>query len=242
MRDVVVLCYHALSSDWPATLSVRPERFERQVELMLERGYEPMTFSAALGDSSPGKKLAITFDDAFRSVAEIALPILEQLEVPATMFAVTTFAAEGRPLFWDGIDHWRGGPHDGELASMSWDELRALEEKGWEIGSHTSSHPHLTALSGADLAAELGGSRSECEAALGHACTAIAYPYGDVDARTVAAARDAGYATGAALPPRLHRGRPLEWPRIGVFWNDDLDRFKLKVSRAVRLARTLLRR
>ena len=242
MREVVVLCYHALSSDWPATLCVRPERFERQVEMLLDRGYRPMSFSAALADSSSGKKLAITFDDAFSSVRDLASPILERLGAPATVFAVTSFAADGRPLRWDGIDQWRDGPHDHELASMSWDELRALEDKGWEVGSHTRSHPRLTRLSDADVAAELGRSREECEAALGHACAAIAYPYGDVDARIVSAARDAGYVTGAALPARLHRGRPLEWPRIGVFWNDDLRRFRLKVSPSVRLGRTLLRR
>ena len=27
---------------------------------------------------------------------------------------------------------------------MSWDQLGGLAEAGWEIGSHTRTHPHLT--------------------------------------------------------------------------------------------------
>ena len=31
---------------------------------------------------------------------------------------------------------------------MSWAELQALVDAGWEVGSHTGSHPHLTAIEG----------------------------------------------------------------------------------------------
>ncbi len=241
MSDVVVLCYHALSHDWPAPLSVRPERFEQQLELMLERGYEGETFTQALLGSRARKSLVVTFDDGFRSVLDRALPVMERLRVPGTLFAVTRFAAHGEPLVWDGIDQWRDGPYADQLASMSWDDLRGLAEMDWEIGSHTCTHPRLTTLSNEQLAAELRRSRQECAEAMGR-CDSIAYPYGDVDQRVAAAAAAAGYRAGAALPGRLHRGRVFEWPRIGVYWDDDMRRFKLKVSRAVRAARILARR
>lgn len=242
MRDLLVLCYHALSDDWPATLCVRTDRFEQQLELLLGRGYEPLTFSRAVLDPPSGKAMVVTFDDAFRSVLELGLPVLERLGVPATVFAVTAFADGGRPLAWAGIDQWPGGPHEDELASMSWQDLRGLEARGWEVGSHTRTHPRLTSLTDAQLVAELDGARADCAAALGHECDAIAYPYGDVDARVVKAAQAAGYRAGAALPSRVHRGHPLEWPRAGIYWNDDLGRFRLKVSRAVRAGRMLVRR
>jgi peptidoglycan/xylan/chitin deacetylase (PgdA/CDA1 family) len=142
-------------------------------------------------------------------------------------------------MTWPGIDEWLGGPHEHELHPLGWDELRALRDAGWEIGSHTCSHPHLTQVGDEELARELVTSRETVERELG-SCTSIAYPYGDVDARVVAATSVAGYATGAALPAVPHDARPLEWPRVGVYNVDDDRRFRIKASPLVRrLRRTL---
>ena len=65
----------------------------------------------------------------------------------------------------------------------------------------------------------------------------LAYPYGDHDARVEAAADRAGYATAGTLPGRLTKGGPLSWPRVGVHRIDDPWRFRLKVSRTMRLVR-----
>ena len=68
---------------------------------------------------------------------------------------------------------------------------------------------------------------------LGGPCTSLAYPYGDVDERVVAATAAAGYRAAAALSARLNSHDPLCWPRIGVYQVDDGLRFRLKVSPAV---------
>ena len=47
-QDLVILCYHALSERWPAALSTTPERFREQLELLLARGYRPVTFAQAV--------------------------------------------------------------------------------------------------------------------------------------------------------------------------------------------------
>lgn len=85
------------------------------------------------------------------------------------------------------------------MLPLSWDELRELQAAGWEIGSHTCSHPHLTTLADGDLRYELVTARKVCEHELGEECLSIAYPYGDDDERVIAAAAAAGYRTGAAL-------------------------------------------
>lgn len=242
MSDTVVLCYHALSDDWDADLSVRPDRFEEQIDLLMRRGYRGATFSEAVLSPARHKRLVVTFDDAFRSVTERALPVLQRAGIPATIFAVSSFARAGDPLEWEGIEHWREGPHVGELASLAWGELRDLQSLGWEVGSHTVTHPHLPRLEPPMLAEQLRDSRAELSDEMGRECLSIAYPYGDVDPGVITAAAEAGYRTGAGLPARIHRPRDLEWPRIGVYHGDDLDRFKLKVSRAVRTARLWLRR
>jgi peptidoglycan/xylan/chitin deacetylase (PgdA/CDA1 family) len=152
------------------------------------------------------------------------------------VFVATDFAGAD-PMAWPGIDRWLGGPYERELAGMSWDELGELAEAGWEIGSHTRSHPHLTQLDDAALVAELRESREACQERLGRLCRSLAYPYGDVDDRVVKAAREAGYEAAGTLPKRFIRPRPLEWPRVGVYHGDDARRFRLKVSPAVRLLR-----
>ena len=56
--------------------------------------------------------MAITFDDGYRSVLELALPILEELGVPATLFVPTDYIGSERPMSWPGIERWTGGQHE----------------------------------------------------------------------------------------------------------------------------------
>ncbi|MCW3014332.1 MAG: polysaccharide deacetylase family protein [Solirubrobacterales bacterium] len=236
--DALVLCYHAVSPTWPAALSVTPEQFGRQVGRVLSSGYDPVTFAAAV-QARPGEKVvAFTFDDAYRSVLEQAHPVLDRAGAPATVFVPTAHAGTPRPMAWPGIEHWLGGRHERELVPLQWPELSDLAAAGWEIGSHTQTHPRLTTLDDEGLRQELVASRETCEQRLGQACPSIAYPYGDVDDRVAHAAEQAGYRFGAALPgsPRAHD--PLRYPRVGIYHRDRRWRFEAKVSRPLRRARS----
>ena len=237
MNNPIVLCYHAVSDSWSAPLSVRPREFERQIRLLVARGFRGETFTEAVLGQRDARTVAITFDDAFRSVFELAFPILSRAGFRATVFVPSAFVDGNSPMAWPGIDHWLGGPHEAELRPMSWDQLGRLAEAGWEIGSHTRTHPRLTQLDDESVAHELAGSRRDCEQGLGGPCRSLAYPYGDHDERIVQAARDAGYAAACSLPAGWHRPDPLCWPRIGVYHPDHRLRFRLKVSPAVRRLR-----
>jgi peptidoglycan/xylan/chitin deacetylase (PgdA/CDA1 family) len=234
MTDVLVLCYHAVSERWPSDLAVTPAQLHEQLSFALSRGYHGATFTAAVTDPPTAKTLAVTFDDGYRSVLDLALPILERLGLPASVFVPTAWVGARGPMSWPGIDRWTGGPWQDELTPLSWEDLGLLAGGGWEIGSHSRTHPRLSSLDDARLAAELGESRRECERGLGRPCTSIAYPYGDVNARVVAAAREAGYLAGASLPARPHRPRPLDWPRTGVSRDDTSARFRRQSSPLVR--------
>jgi peptidoglycan/xylan/chitin deacetylase (PgdA/CDA1 family) len=235
--DLLVLCYHAVSERWPADLSITPANLEAQLELLARRGYRGVTFTEAVMGAPSDKAVAVTFDDAYRSVLELGAPILDRLGWPATVYVPTDFAGSERPMSWPGIEHWSGGEFERELMPMSWDELGALGARGWEIGSHTCSHPHLTKLGDAELDDELRRSKSACEDHLGRPCESIAYPYGDHDLRVAAAAGRAGYRAAGTLPHRMDARDPLRWPRIGVYYGDDLRRFRAKVSPIVRALR-----
>jgi peptidoglycan/xylan/chitin deacetylase (PgdA/CDA1 family) len=241
MGNALVLCYHAISNRWSSELSITPESFERQLSLLKERGYRGATFRDAVS-SSNGKVMAVTFDDAYRSVLELAEPILTALDCPATVFVPTNFPAMRAPMSWAGIDDWLGGPDEPELMPLSWDELRSLADRGWEVGSHTRSHPRLTQLDDDSLSTELRESREICAAELGGACESLAYPYGDVDNRVIEATARAGYRQAAGLPARWHAEDPLNWPRVGVYHHDPHWRFRLKISRAVQRLRLIAQR
>lgn len=234
MRDVLVLCYHAVSTRWPADLSVAPDAFEAQIEHLLRRGYSATTFSRAVEERGNGRQLAITFDDGFQSVHDLAFPVLQRLGVPATLYVPTSFIEPPRPLAWDGTDEWLGTEFERELMPMSWDGVRELRDAGWEIGAHSHTHPRLTQVDDVQLADELERSRAICAERLGEPCRSIAYPYGDVDARVVAAARSAGFATGAALPEAPEHPEPLAWPRLGVYRYETLSRVKRHCSWTLR--------
>lgn len=238
MAEVLALCYHAVSDTWPAPLSVTPGQLQEHLELLLERGYRPATFTEAVLDPPAPKTLAITFDDGFRSVFALARPILDRLGAVGTVYVPTDFP--GGPdarLSWPGIDKWVGGEYDSEMRPMSWDEVRELGDAGWEVGAHTKSHPHLTTLSDGALEAELGESRRIVEEQLGRQCPSFAYPYGDHNDRVVEATGRAGFQTAGTVPGRLKKGGPLRWPRVVVNAVDDTRRFRIKVSRPMRLVR-----
>jgi peptidoglycan/xylan/chitin deacetylase (PgdA/CDA1 family) len=235
-RDALVLCYHAVSPTWPAALSVTPERLATQLHHLVARGYCGATFSQIVRGEAPSKAVAITFDDGYRSVHRLARPILDEFGMLATLFVPTDFIGSEEPMAWPGIDRWLGGEHERELIPMSWDEVRELRDAGWEIGSHTKSHPKLTQVSDAELVEQLAGSRLECEHQLG-ACDSIAFPYGDHDDRVVEAAAAAGYTAAATLPADYPRPTPLRWPRIGIYHADNGSSFRLKASPVVRKLR-----
>jgi peptidoglycan/xylan/chitin deacetylase (PgdA/CDA1 family) len=237
----LVLCYHAISESWPAALAVSQESLRRQVSGFLRRGFAPSTFGAAITRPSGKPTLAVTFDDAYASVVDRARPVLAELEVPASLFVPTAHAGDGSRMCWPGIDRWVGTPWEPELTGASWDQLREVAAAGWEIGSHTRSHPRLTGLTDAELRAELEGSRADCEHELDRPCRSIAFPYGDVDARVAAAARAAGYTAGGSLADQPDgagaRPDPLRWPRVGAYRPDSERKVRTKATLLLRAPR-----
>jgi peptidoglycan/xylan/chitin deacetylase (PgdA/CDA1 family) len=236
VNDSLVLCYHAVSDTWPADLSLNPDAIERQLVALQARGYRGVTFSESVVDA-PGRRLAVTFDDAYRSVYEVALPILDRLGLVATLFVPTGYVDRSEPMAWPGIDRWLGGPYEAELQCLNREELLDLDGRGWEIGSHTHTHPRLSQLDDAELATELEHPRQLLGDWLGKPCRSLAYPYGDQSPQVVAAARQAGYSAAATLDATLAPRDPLRWPRVGVYNGEPDWRFRLKTAPLARRAK-----
>jgi len=244
----LILCYHGVSDRWPSDFALSPRRLERQLRHLLGRGYRPLTLGAALRERPGGRTVAVTFDDALRSVLSEGEPVLSRLGVPATVFVPTGYVTNREPVAWPGMDEWVGTAHESELECMTWEELRGLRDRGWEIGSHTRSHPDLRTLDDDAVAAEMTESRRECERELERSCELLAYPFSSYDRRVKELARAGGYAAAVILDNRIPIPRrsvpllpgsdPFELVRAGVYRHDGWGRFLAKTSSAVRRARS----
>jgi len=168
----VVLCYHAVSPTWEHRLAIKPDLLLRQVRLL-----------------NRIRRVRASFDDAYRSAASM-FPQLERMGVPVQVFVCTSNARSGAPLSIPEL----AGDDPEQLATLTWDELRAVE-----VGSHGVTHAHLTQLSDAELRNELVDSKQAVEDELGRACPEFAYPYGEHDQRVRAAVRAAGYERAYGL-------------------------------------------
>lgn len=216
--DVLVLCYHGVHPA-PRHGEVTPAALRAQLAFVERRGYRLTTFTHAVVGGGQGRVAAVTFDDGIASAIEHGAPVLDELEAPGTMFVtLDTLGVPGR---------------------LTEQDVAELVRRGWEVGSHTISHPTLTKIDDTTLRDELVRSKAEIERVTGRACTAVAYPKGRADERVVRAAADAGYSAGAALEGATPLGFcALAWPRIGVRGDDGLRVFRLKCSRTVRQARS----
>jgi peptidoglycan/xylan/chitin deacetylase (PgdA/CDA1 family) len=233
-----VLCFHSVTDDWEHQLAVRPALFERLLSSLLKRRFRPL--GAAELVHGPRRGLHVTFDDAYADIAG-ALDVLERLRIPATVFASTSFADGGRPLDVPELAA-EAATRPARLATMDWGRLREAAVRGFTIGSHTVSHPHLTTLSDGELDRELADSRARIEDEVGQPCTLFAYPYGEHDARVQAAVRRSGYEAAFALWDGSSRRNWYALPRADVYRRDSFLRATVKTTFVKPFASALLDR
>src|SRR4051812_19882435 len=157
-RAPLVLGYHAVSSTWRSQLAIPEQLFARQVDSLARRGYVGLTLSEAerrrQAGSLPPRPVVFTFDDGYASTMR-ALPILHGVGFPGTVFPVTRFVDTGKDLAWTGMVEERAQRSDGELRPLGWEDIEHLHDAGWEVGSHTLSHPLLTTVDDERLRSEL---------------------------------------------------------------------------------------
>lgn len=82
---------------------------------------------------------ALTFDDAYLSVRDLALPLLERYHAPACVFVVSGAAETGAPFWWDRIEDLHP-----RTSSARW---RQLEEEAGVLEDYRRGQPgHLGPL------------------------------------------------------------------------------------------------
>jgi peptidoglycan/xylan/chitin deacetylase (PgdA/CDA1 family) len=159
-----ILCYHAVGQREWGVNDISPAHFRKQLEFALNAGFRflPATEIAASGGGA--NDLAITFDDAVKSVASTAAPILAEYGIPWSVFVVSSWA--------DQQSDWA------RSCVLGWRELEQLARAGADIGSHSVTHADFGKLERSRIAEELGASRLAIQEHLGVAASTFAIPFG----------------------------------------------------------------
>lgn len=160
--------------------------FAAQMAFLYQQGAHVITLEQlrrhlTTGEHLPDRAIALTFDDNYQGVYDLAVPVLRQYGYPFAVFVHTDYVGsrKGRP-------------------KMTWDELRELDRNGLTtIGAHTMSHTADLGLLSTDRQdAELRGSKRALETQLGHTVSFLSYPNGKANAAAFERARLAGYTLG----------------------------------------------
>jgi peptidoglycan/xylan/chitin deacetylase (PgdA/CDA1 family) len=232
-RRATFLCYHSIAPQGPRYLTVSAELFERQLAELRRRGLRSGGLSD-LADIEAGQAIEpavfLTFDDGFRDNYETVLPLLRRYGFGAFVFVLPPLVDGGAALEWPEVaaDHER---FPATMRSVDWSMLGEMKEGGFEVGSHTLTHPHLPQLSGEALREELWESRARIKQRLGD-CATLAYPFGEWSPEVAAAARECGYSFAFSLPTSSgqRRASAHSIPRINVDYRDDERRLGGKLS------------
>ncbi|HKB50521.1 MAG TPA: polysaccharide deacetylase family protein [Solirubrobacterales bacterium] len=230
---VTFLCYHSVAAEGPRYLTVSADLFERQLACLRRSGIRSgnlRSLSEAADGGLDAATAFLTFDDGFRDNFETVLPLLREYGFGAFVFVLPPLVDCGGPLGWSEVaaDLNR---HPSTMRSVTWEMIEEMKEGGFEVGSHTLTHPHLSQLDDEALREELWESRARIKDRLG-ACDTLAYPFGDWSGRVAAAAAECGYSYAFSLPTKTgqRRATPHSIPRINVDYRDGERRFEAKLS------------
>jgi peptidoglycan/xylan/chitin deacetylase (PgdA/CDA1 family) len=214
VQTVPVLTYHRFGEDCDSPLCMPADVFSEQMQYLKDNGYHSVTPEELLAflqyrEPLPRKSVWITMDDGYRSVYQIAYPILKRLGFTATLFIYTDFVGVSR-------------------LAVTWDQLRELRADGFSIGSHSVSHSDLTKPQPDETAEaflarvrrELAVSKQIIDRQLDQDTFVFAYPFGYHDQSTANQARAAGYQLAVSVrrggnpffsnPYTLHRDQVLK--------------------------------
>ena len=134
----------------------------------------------------PHQPVVLSFDDGYRGDYGAAMPILRRRGWPGVLnLLVANLHRHG----W-GLKAWM---------------VRRMIRNGWEVDSHTLTHPDLVTVSRAQLWREVRTSRVVLQRLFHVPVDFFCYPSGDFDAAVIAAVRRAGYLGATTELPGLAR-------------------------------------
>ena len=227
-RSVRILYYHSIS-DAPIRSSVSPSAFASQIEYLVRSRYRLLSLSDAVQRlasraSLPDNSLVITLDDGFRDDYEHAFPVLTRLGAPATIFLTVGYIGTERLPTLTRTDF--------VPCPLSWDQVTEMHRHGVEFGSHTLTHPMLSAMTLDEARHELAESKRVIEDKLGTPVPLFCYPRGDFNEAVKTVVRNEGYLAACTTLPGVNDMRTdlFALRRTYVSRRDTMSEFAKKVQ------------
>lgn len=215
---MTVVAFHRITDELPEDgLTCGSEKFESFCQFF-QKHFRTVALSDQIAGCRAGADLggtlSITFDDGYRDNYEVAAPILRRLRLPATFFVTTGYIGTDTVAPWDRQLPMRPG-------WMSWEQVRALADMGFEIGSHSEAHIDLGTADAETVRTDLATSQRKLAAALGKPARLFAYPFGGpehLSARSRELVREAGFECCIACYGGLNPAKPdpFNLNRIGI--------------------------
>jgi peptidoglycan/xylan/chitin deacetylase (PgdA/CDA1 family) len=221
----LVLMYHgigqrAAAAD-PYNLFVPAADLAAHLTCLLERGWRPLRLAEYLAGGVGPRRFLVTFDDGYRSVHDVALPLLAELAVPATVFVCSGMLG--------GTSRWMPEMPTEQLVTA--DDVVALHTSGFDIGLHGLDHTLLPGLPAEQLRRQTGLAAELLAQVTGEWPRAFAYPGGAHDAAARAAVAAAGMRAGFTTHSKAG---PFGVSRIDINSTDTSLTFRLKTARGYR--------
>jgi len=224
-----ILTFHDLDDDRGDLYAVDRRRFADYLSLLQDEGYTTLRAGDLLAEW-PGilereRLVLLTFDDGYAAQRDVAAEELARRGQTATFFVISSFlgAARTRKTFDGKEREFLGG-----------EDLRQMGLAGFEIGSHSHTHPLCGTLSESEAEREFTVSKRVIEQELGREVSAFAYPYGRQGAfspMTRAALERSGYRAAFTLEGlRVSSDTDLlRLPRLNVDRCDNLSTLRRKL-------------
>ncbi|MCX6287814.1 MAG: polysaccharide deacetylase family protein [Bacteroidetes bacterium] len=171
-KGLPVLMYHNISDGLADGLNIISSQLELQFMYLKEKGYNSLSLkqlSALMneGGKLPKRSFVLTFDDAYKSMEDKLLPLLERYGFYATIFVPVAFI--GKSNLWD----------DGGIPVMTAASLQKISHNPHvEIGLHSFLHRSYNDMDSDDMLEDLRNCRQTLEYYKIPYFNALAYPYG----------------------------------------------------------------
>lgn len=150
-RGLRILAYHGFGLsdeiEFRPLLFMDTAVFRQRLEYLIRHGYPVLSLDDAVArlrqDNLPPCATTITFDDGFYSIWKLAVPLLKELKLPATIYLTTYYCVKGNPVFRLVVQYmfWRTaetefrlndlGHH--EAGSVSLVDKVSANEVAWRI-------------------------------------------------------------------------------------------------------------
>lgn len=223
---VVILQYHHISDETPASTSTSPTLFAEHIRY-LQESKTPVIGLDTLADALRNKKslpehaVVITFDDAYLSIYDTAFPLLKKANFPFSIFINTA-------------------PIDAKNSEfISWKQLKEMTRSGVVIANHTQTHLHMLRRKEGEsenqwearIHDELDQTESTIKKHLGQNHRMLAYPYGEYDNAVIKLLKNKNYLGFGQQSGAVSIFTELqEIPRFPMGGNyGRMNQFKLKV-------------